>query len=312
MITKEEFIRHCDSVIPQEEKDLYKKKTKNMWIAIAIDIVATVLLTYLLKSLWEYFIYVLPIVGLIVLIIIIATMKYKWKDFKKKYSKQVFDCLLKGYKYEYDMNRCISSHIFNASGFGGDFDSYSGEDLLSVDIPNDDGTPSGIKFNVCDLHVTKQETRTVTVKNEDGSTSTRTEEYTVTVYSGVFGYVYFPFKFKCNLSLNISFRGEKRIKLEDIKFNKKFKTYTNNQLEALIILTPAFMQKLLKFAHDFKVKLSLRDSGTLYLGINKNLFKLKTFNQKPCGKVFERFYDDVENLLVFIDEIKNNNKIFKM
>ncbi len=312
MITKEEFIKHCDSVIPQEEKDLYKKNTRNMWIGIAIVLSVTLLVIAFVYPIWQYIVIVMSIIGIIALIIVIATMRYKWKDFKNKYSKQVFDCLLKGYEYKYDMNRCIAQNIFNASGFAGSYDSYSGEDLLSVEIPNDDGTPSGISLSVCDLHVTKQETRTVTVRNSDGSTSTRTEEYTVTVYSGVFGYIYFPFKFKCGLSLNASFKGEKRIKLEDIKFNKKFKTYTDNQLEALLILTPAFMQKLLKFAHDLKLKLSLRKSGAMYLGMNKNLFKLKTLNQKPCGKVFERFYDDIENLLLLIDEIKNNNKVFKM
>ena len=94
--------------------------------------------------------------------------------------------------------------------------------------------------------------------------------------------------------------------------NKKFKTYTNNQLEALVILTPAFMEKMLKFAHNLKLKFYLSQNGKIYFTLNKDLFKFKTFNQKPCGKVFERFYDDILNLLVLIDEIKNNNKVFKM
>ena len=97
------------------------------------------------------------------------------------------------------------------------YDKYTGEDLLSVKIPNDDGTPSDVSLSVCDLNVTRQETRTVRVRNADGSTSIRTEEYTVTVFSGVFGYIFFPFEFKCGLALNLSKYGT-RIKLEDIKF----------------------------------------------------------------------------------------------
>lgn len=312
MISKEEFIRHCDSVIPQEEKDLYKKKTKNTWITAITVLIAEVLVAVIVYQFWNAIVFVMALVAVVSLIIIIATMRYKWKNFKKKYSKAVFDCLLKGYKYEYRPDHCISQMIFDASGFGGSYDSYSGEDLLSVEIPNDDGSPSGVSLNICDLRVTRQETRTVTVRNADGSTSTRTEEYTVTVYDGVFGYINFPFEFKCGLSLNVAYKGEKRIKLEDIKFNKKFKTYTDNQLEALVILTPAFMQELLTFAKDIKLKMAIRKKGMMYLGMNKNLFKLKTFNQKPCGKVFERFYDDIAHLLILIDEIKSNNKVFKM
>jgi hypothetical protein len=255
--------------------------------------------------------------GLIVMvvsaIIIIATMKFSWRNFKKQYSHIVFDCLMESYKYDFRPDYCIGEVAFKASGFGGEYDSYSGEDLLEVNIPNDDGSPSKTVLRVCDLYVTRTETRTVTVKNEDGSTSTKEEEYTVTVYDGVFGYVYFPFKFKCNMSLNIAFKGEKRIRLESLKFNKLFKVYTDNQLESLLILTPAFMNKLISFSKRVsKLKVSISQSGSMYFGMKRDLFKLKTFFKAPSGKVFERFYDDIYNIVLMLEEIKTNNKVFEM
>lgn len=313
MITKTEFITFCDSIIPQEEKDKYTQKTRKMWITLIAVVLLEALITFLVYPYWTPIIYIMPVIAIISTVIIVVTMKYKWGDFKKKYSKQVFDCLLKGYQYKYQPDYCIGQSIFNASGFGGNYDSYSGEDLLTVNIPNDDGSPSKVTLNICDLYVTRTETYTVRVRNSDGSYSTETRTRTVIVYKGVFGYIYFPFEFKCNMSLNIAFKGEKKIKLEDIHFNKVFKTYTDNQLEALLILTPTLMTKLIEFSKRVSgFKLYLSKSGSMYFGMSRNLFKLKSFFKKPSGKVFERYYDDTIDILSMVDEIKNNNKVFKM
>ena len=313
MISKEEFIAHCDAQIPQEEKDKYSKKTKKLYITLLCVLVGELLSAFILSKIWVYSLFLLIPISIIVDIILIVKMKYKWGEFKRNYSKVAFDCLLKDYKYEFEPDYCIGEMIFDASGFGDSYDSYGGEDLLSINIPNDDGTPSDIDLKVCDLRVTRTETRTVTVTNKDGSTSTKEETYTVTVYDGVFGYIYFPFKFKCNMSLNIHFRGQDKIKLEDIKFNKTFKTYTDDQLETLVILTPTLINKLIAFSNRVnKFKLSLRRDGSLYFGMNGNLFRLKSFFKKPSGKVFERYYDDTLDLLLLVNEIKNNNKVFNM
>ena len=314
MISKEEFIKYCDSIITQEEKDKYKKKTLSMWITLICVLAVEAIITYVVYPCWYPIVYIMSFVAIFSIVIIVVFMKYKWSDFKKKYSKQVFDCLLKGYMYEYKPDHCIGEFIYRASGFGStNYDSYSGEDLLSINIPNDDGTPSNVKLNICDLKITRTETYTVQVRNSDGTYSTEERTRIVTVYDGVFGNVYFPFSFKCDLSLNISFLGRKKIKLEDIHFNKVFKTYTDNQMEALVILTPTLMNKLIAFSKRVsKFKLSLNQGGSMFFGMNRDLFKLKCFFKKPSGKVFERYYGDVFDILSMVEEIKNNNKVFKM
>ena len=314
MIKKEDFITYCDSIIPQEEKDKYKSKTLKMWIVLIFVLLVEFLIALGIYQNWMPIVFIISVIAIISVIIIVSTMKYKWGEFKKKYSKQVLDCLLKDHKYQYKPDHCIGQLIFNASGFGSrDYDSYSGEDLLTVHIPNDDGSPSSVTLSICDLYITRTETYTVSVKQADGSYTTEERTRTVTIYNGVFGYVHFPFKFKCNISLNISFKGEKRIKLEDIHFNNTFKTYTDNQLEALVILTPLLMNKLVKFSSRVSgFKLSLSKKGSMYFGMSRNLFKLQCFLKKPSGKVFERYYDDMFDIIAMIEEIKTNNKVFKM
>ena len=243
MISKKEFMEQCDLIVPQSEKDKYKKKTLTMLITLLGVLLLEGIITFIVYKSWQPIIFIMPIVAIISTVIIIVVMKYKWSDFKRQYSKQVFDLLLKGYKYEYNPDHCINRSIFDASGFGGSYDSYSGEDLLSINIPNDDGSPSEIKLNICDLYVTRTETYTVRVKNQDGSYSTEERTRTVTVYSGVFGNIYFPFKFKCNLSLNISLFLEEIISFSNtsdfVFLNTKYKAI-NNKIPEPVDTKPNF------------------------------------------------------------------------
>ena len=307
MISKEEFFSICNTIIPQNEIDLYNKKTKRMWITLTLVLMIELILAIVLSVCWS--IVIIPIilaVFAVSVVIIFSTMKYSWHNFKSKYSAQVFDCLLKGYKHNFHQSAYIHQSIFDKSGFARNYDTYTGEDLLTIDIPKDDGTPSGIKLSISDLFVTRKEQRT-TIKNGKYYTETRT----VIVYKGAFAYVNFPFKFKCGIGLNIGFSGQKQIKLEDIEFNKKFKTYTNNQLEALVILTPTLITKLLALSQKAgRFQLSITPYGELYFGMKNNLFRLK--GGKPSPQTFEDFYDDISIILAIINEIKDNNKVFKM
>ena len=298
MISKEEFISFCKEIIPEEEMTKYKKKTRNMWITLSCVLIAELIAAIFIPMGFMF----MPMLAIISVVIIVLTMKYNTNEFKGKYSHKVLDCLLKGYSYTYNQHAYIDSSIYKSSGFGStNYDSYTGEDFFKIDIPKDDGSPSGTYLSLSDLHITRQETYT----DSQGRRKTRT----VTLYDGILGYVRFPFGFKCDLSLNVGFWGKEKIKLEDIKFNKKFRTYTNNQLEALVILTPTLMTKLVALEERVgNLKLSLTEGGFLYLGISNELFKIN----KPNEKAFEHYYNDISNILGIVNEIKNNNKVFKM
>lgn len=321
MITREEFYAKCDELqTPEDVKyilEQHKKLKRNKLIFLAIlitfeIILNTVLLQNLEASTYSLFLVciILPasLLALFIGLYIISSSNQAdtSKKLKLKYSPEVINILLKDYQHSFSTNKYISQSIFKSSPFNSYYEDYTGEDLLSINIPNDDGTPSNVVLNASDLDVSYTEE----YEDSDGNTKTRT----VSVYRGLFGYVQFPFKFKCNLGLNCYSGKVKRIELEDMSFNKKFKTYTDDQLEAVVILTPTLMVKLLEFnSRNFGFKCFLDKRGKLYFGISTNLFE--TNYPKPnesFHEVFRHFYNDIKTILEIVEEIKNNNKIFKM
>lgn len=315
MISKEEFLSECDKIIPHEEMERYKKCQKRKWllllIILPIEVVVWFMLGFRIKTGWAG-VGILLLVMIVTLVIILVATKFHWKDFKGKYGKQVLEILLKDQPFGFEPKMSLNSNFLSNSGFCGNFENCSGEDFFKINIPKDDGTPSNVDFIMSDLHATRTETRTVVETDSNGRTTTRTETYTVTVYSGMLGYVCFPFKFKCNLSLNSLYPVGDKIQLEDIKFNKAFRVYTDNQIEALVILTPTIMEKLKALnGRLHNLKLSLTQKGELYVGAGDNMFEIKK-KAKPTGKAFEYFYDDLFDIMAIINEIKDNNKLFKM
>ena len=59
-------------------------------------------------------------------------------------------------------------------------------------------------------------------------------------------------------------------------------------------------------------KITLVDNR-MYIGaIHKDLFELEGIDGTNIEEAFNVFYDEIEAILKLIDEIKNNNKVFKM
>jgi len=315
MISEQEFISYMNSIISKEDINEYqenkKKLKKRLFIWLSIEALLLTILIIIFRIQVSIIIFFLVIV-IITIVIIIQSCKTHWKNLKSKYASKIFEFLFKGYKYEYDASNHISQSDFKLSIYNADYTNYTGEDLLKVYIPNDDGTPSNVCFNISDLYITKEEEVPVTRTDRDGRHYTTTETRTYTVFNGIFGFVKFPFKFKCDLSLNKGLPGLEKIKLEDIDFNKKFTTRTNSQIEALCILTPTVINKLKEFANrSGKFELTFQNQH-LYFKMYKNIFELDTSAKQLNGKVFLKLYHDISDIIHIIEEIKNNNKVFKM
>ena len=108
-------------------------------------------------------------------------------------------------------------------------------------------------------------------------------------------------------------RGYQKVKLESVAFNKKFKTYSSNEHSAFYVLTPHFMEALMRFEQKNKGKIYFSFlNNKLFIGINnfKDTFELRLF-----GKLDERVFDEFKNDLLVIKEVimelKLNNNIFK-
>jgi len=108
-------------------------------------------------------------------------------------------------------------------------------------------------------------------------------------------------------------RKFKKVKLESVVFNKKFKTYSTNDHTAFYVLTPHLMEALLSFEEKNKGKIyfSFIDSK-LYLGINnfKDTFELKMFKVLNESS-FEEFKRELYVIKEVVTELKLNNNIFK-
>jgi hypothetical protein len=111
----------------------------------------------------------------------------------------------------------------------------------------------------------------------------------------------------------LSNRGFKKVKLESVDFNKKFKTYSTSEHSAFYVLTPHFMEALMQFEKNNKGTIQFSFIGNrLCIGINnfRDTFELQMF-RKLDDSVFEEFKRDLLVIKEVITELKLNNNIFK-
>lgn len=108
-------------------------------------------------------------------------------------------------------------------------------------------------------------------------------------------------------------RKFKKVKLESVDFNKKFKTYSTNELSAFYVLTPHLMESLMNFEKNNKGNISFSFiDEKVYIGINnfKDTFTLKMFKvlDETSFKEFQRELDVIKEV---VTELRLNNDIFK-
>ena len=226
------------------------------------------------------------------------------QKFDNEFRNQFIAKLFEGYSYTYDRNGAINENIFARSRFSDMGDRYEGQDYLSIAIPRKDGTPSATRLNICDVEITDTNYYT----DRDGNM----QQETIVIYKGAFGYVSFAGNFRCALGLNSSSgaRGEKRISLEDVKFNKAIGAFTDNELEARVFLDPVMMQKLLKlntYANGMRIKLNSNEG---FLSMKRNLFEARRKKGQTMAEAYASLYDDAYLITLIVEEIKKNDKKF--
>lgn len=96
-------------------------------------------------------------------------------------------------------------------------------------------------------------------------------------------------------------KGVQSITFEDERFNKAFKSYSNDELEAFYIFTPHFMERMMSLSNKLNVGFTvvIRDS-TLFLSLytNKDSHEPKLF-----GKIGERYLAEINQSISLIEEI---------
>ena len=118
--------------------------------------------------------------------------------------------------------------------------------------------------------------------------------------------------FKDIASLIRSLKLRKRENFEDVKlesneWQKRFKAYTTNQVDARYLLTPAFMQRFLNLTTAFgtnKAKCSFYDDKIMIaISTRRNLFEVGNLFTPVSG---DKLYEELKSILDMIEYFKLN------
>lgn len=303
MKTKQEFESFVKSLItPQVQKDINSAKGGYIFIGILFLIFSALALVLALTTHLALLV-LFAVFLLISLIVICLSQGLAYKKVFSKFKYPIIAFLLQNYKFIYQEKNYLSQATYKEFNLWQFYDNYTGEDYLSVNIPLDDGSPSSTNLQMSQLYITKE------VKDSDGNKKTST------VFSGTLGIVDFNFRFPCYLALGSNYFGnqfdEVKIEMEDPEFNKCFRVYTDNELEAFRILTPDFMLKLKSLYQRLQgIDFVFKENKLLIYIHNKDLFKLSSRNESYI-KTVNLIYEDVNSLLSIVKEIQTNNKVFQ-
>lgn len=198
----------------------------------------------------------------------------------------------------------ITEQAFMASGlFSESPDRYHSEDLISGRIDKTCFICSEVKA---------EEKRETT----DGKGNVST--YWVDIFSGFFFIADFQKDFRGqtviyrNSWIKWSNSGQ-RIKLENPEFEKRFDTYSTDQVEARYLLTPALMEKLIELDRKFpgQITLSFLDSKVIIaIPDSKNHFETSIWqSQLNNNSIFQEFHT-LSALLGIVDDLNLNLRIW--
>ncbi|ERJ12032.1 DUF3137 domain-containing protein [Haloplasma contractile] len=176
-------------------------------------------------------------------------------------------------------------------------DRYHSEDLIN-------GTYEGVEFRSADV-------RLQDVRRSGKSTTV------VTVFQGRVYEFEFNKRFKSNLLLTQPgtfkpFSSWKKVKTESNFFNSELKIYAMNEHEAFYILTPHFMERLLKLDRKYQDNISFSFiNNKLYIAVNTKVdtFDLKMFN--PINRsLIEDYKEQLLDIQAFIHELNLDQDLF--
>lgn len=268
--------------------------------------------TYLLE-LHPIFIVMAIIISILIGVIFTAKQAKEYSlSFKKYFVKSSLEKIFTNLKYQPDSG--ISYNTIASTNMMRMGDRYSSNDLVTGNYKN-------IGFTQSDVHIEEEhETR-----DSDGNT----RRYYVTIFKGRWMIFDFNKKFKAdvqvaqkgfgNNKVGSWFSGEEKfqkVEMESQEFNKAFKVYAQQPIDAFYILTPKIMEKIrnLDERNDGKLLLCFIDNK-LHVGIYnyEDSFEHKSvFKKIDEEKTRNEISTDIQKITMFIDELELDNDLFKI
>ncbi len=246
--------------------------------------------------------------GIIGIVIAVSYVANGTSKYKKAFKDQLMPLLIArtGLKLEYNYKDGVGENTVMSSKLFKRPDRYHCEDLMY-------GTIDDVRFMSSDVHM---EERHITT-NVKGS---RQVSY-ITFFSGR----WFVYDFNKEFNGIIQVREEgflqghpwglnvNKISLEDVEFNKKFKTYATNEHDAFYVLTPHLLENMKDIEKRFPGKIYFSFIGTeLHIAIydSKDSFEPPIFS--PIDDAFvQTQVQDIMILQDIVNELKLNRNIFK-
>lgn len=248
------------------------------------------------------------ICGAISLIVIIAVfiIVYNYRSanlctiYKERIITQLVETLVENGKYE--PNTGISEHTFNQSKLFSTPDRYNSEDYISGKIGQ---TP----FCFAEVHA------------EEKQTQTDSKGRTTTTWSTLFkGFLFiadsnkdFSGQTVINRNSFFNFVKSNRVKLENPEFEKRFDTFSTDQVEARYLLSPAMMERIItldkKFDSDILVSFC---NSTVVIAISnsRNHFETSLWKSLNSTEALREEYNTLISLTSIIETLDLNTRIW--
>lgn len=198
-----------------------------------------------------------------------------------------------------------ASHLFAKS-----YDRFRGDDLVVGDV-------DGVSLKFSDLHTEYKS------KDKDN------KEHWHTIFQGIFFIADFHKNFK-GRTVVLPDRAEKLfggfgqffqgmsshgelVKMDDPTFEKEFVVYSDDQIEARYILSPALMERITKLKKKSGKALQVSFNGSkIYVAISyqKEMFEPKIFKSLLDFNEMREYFEVLEMITGIVKEFKLNRKIW--
>ncbi len=251
---------------------------------------------------------VLVFAGIISLVIAVGIVADSVTKYKNHFKNQLMPLLINktGMNLEYNYRDGVGKDTVMGSKLFKKPDRYHCEDLMY-------GTFEDVRFMSSDVHMQE---RRVTHDSKG-----RRHVHYVTYFLG--RWLVYDFNKEFNGIIQVreaSFLeghpwglNVDKITLEDVEFNKKFKTYATNQHDAFYVLTPSLILNMKKLEQRFPGKIYFSFIGSqLHIAIynSKNSFEPPIFSSIDENFINEQI-QDVIILQEIVKELRLNRDIFK-
>jgi hypothetical protein len=246
----------------------------------------------------------LPIIASFILALVFLPMK---KEYKNQFKQNIIAPLVKQLSpgFQYDPIMGIPEKEFMSTGmYDKNITEYTATDLVT-------GRIGETEFEFCEVEA----------KKPDG----KSEE---TVFQGIFFVADFNKDFKGRtiirpaLSQNLGTVGKwlqelgqesKVVSLENVEFNSKFEVFSDDQVEARYIITPAFMEKLMHLDVELNANITVAFMRSqIYIGIPvyKSLFVPDIFKPFTDYTYIQGYYNYLVLVTGIVNELNLNTRLW--